>query len=356
MTGTRGKSSITRLITSSLREAGFRVLAKTTGSRPVVIYPNGEEKEINRRGSPSVLEGKKVLKLSEKLKIDVLVSEMMSIHPECGYIESVHMFNPHVLVITNVRLDHIPQMGSLKEEIACCFASYIPRKSTVFVLEEEFFQIFQKRAEEMNSRLIKVTKDFNLGEEFPLFEFEENIRLTLAVNEFLGIDKNIAIRGMVKTRPDFGKFRVWVIDFDSPPHSWYLVNCFAVNDPESTRKVLSRLFEKKLLDKKKITGILNLRQDRGDRTIQWLKALREGIFPEFRKLFLIGNHAHAMKRKLKLINTSLFVLRPKNPQKIMEEILAAEIEDTVLIGIGNIGGIGKELVSYWDKIGRPYDF
>jgi len=31
--GTRGKSTTTRLIAAGLREAGFKVLAKTTGSR-----------------------------------------------------------------------------------------------------------------------------------------------------------------------------------------------------------------------------------------------------------------------------------------------------------------------------------
>jgi len=50
VSGIRGKSSLTRLIAAGLRLAGLRVLAKTTGSRPVIIYPDGHEREIRRRG------------------------------------------------------------------------------------------------------------------------------------------------------------------------------------------------------------------------------------------------------------------------------------------------------------------
>ena len=362
VTGTRGKSSVTRLIAASLREAGFKVLAKTTGSKPVIIYPKGEEKEVKRRGSPSILEGKKILKIGEKLQVKALVWELMSIHPECGYTESIQMLNPHIIVITNIRLDHLAQMGSSRKEMAYCFASYIPQGSTVFVPKEEFFQVFQERAEEINAKLIQVPEDYferylDSEKKLPFFEFKENILLTLAVTEFLGIDREDALRGMAKAQPDFGSLKVWFVDFASPPYRLYLVNGFAANDPVSTRKVLSRLGEKKLLERKRIVGLLNLRRDRGDRTIQWLNALKEEEFPEFKKLYLIGEHAHALKRKLKLLpNRSLFVLKPQTPQKIMEQISAMEKGDTVLVGMGNIGGIGRDLVNYWENIGTPYDF
>ncbi|MBE0461631.1 MAG: poly-gamma-glutamate synthase PgsB, partial [Candidatus Aminicenantes bacterium] len=115
ITGTRGKSSVTRLIASVLREAGFSVLAKTTGSIPVIILPNGQEKEIKRRGVPSILEDKKILKAGAKLGVQVLVSELMGIHPERVHVESTRMLRPHIIVITNVRLDHMSQMGYSRE-------------------------------------------------------------------------------------------------------------------------------------------------------------------------------------------------------------------------------------------------
>ena len=62
VTGSRGKSSVVRLITSILKEDGMSVLAKTTGSRPAVLYPDGSEAGIVRKGPVSILEQKKILK------------------------------------------------------------------------------------------------------------------------------------------------------------------------------------------------------------------------------------------------------------------------------------------------------
>ncbi len=362
VTGTRGKSSVTRLIASFLREAGFAVLARTTGSKPVVIFPDGEEKEIKRRGSPSILEGKNILRKGADLRAQALVLELMSIHPERGYFESVEMFKPHLLVITNVRLDHLAQMGTSKEDIACSLASSIPENGTVFILQEEFFPVFKDVAERMNSTIIQIpggsfTEYLQSKKKLFFFELEENMRLSLAVAEFLGIDEKVALRGMAKTRPDFGSLKTWTVDLGSPPRCWHLVSCFAANDPESTRLVLSRLLEKKFFNRKEIIGLLNLRRDRGDRTLQWLKTLKEEAFPEIRKFFFIGDHAHALKSRLKLSGkTEVFVSKPLAPQRIMEEISEKVNAEAVLIGMGNMGGAGKELVEYWENIGKPYDF
>jgi poly-gamma-glutamate synthase PgsB/CapB len=362
VTGTRGKSSVTRLIAASLREAGFAVLARTTGSKPVVIFPDGEEEEIRRRGSPSILEGKRILKKGAELQAQALVLELMSIHPECGYYESVQMFKPHVLVITNVRLDHLAQMGTSKEGIACSLASSIPQDATVFVPQQEFFPVFKEVTDRMNSTIIQILGD-SFAEYLPpkkkllSFEPEENIRLALAVTEFLGMDEKSALRGMAKARHDFGRLRIWTADIGSPPRSWYLVSSFAANDPESTQLVLSRFQEKKPFNGIKMIGLLNLRRDRGDRTLQWLKALKEGAFPEIRRFFFIGDHAHALKSRLKSSGkTELFVFRTLEPKKIMEEISGTMKEEAVLIGMGNMGGAGKELIGYWEDIGKPYDF
>jgi len=362
VTGTRGKSSVTRLIASCLRESGLRVIARTTGSRPVIILPDGEEKEIQRRGFPSILEGKKLLKWSAEIKAQALVAELMSIRPESGHVESAHIFSPHILVITNVRLDHLAQMGPSREDIARCFTASFPEKGTVFVLEEELIPVFEEAAERLNTRLVQVGRDsfekyFDEKKEYHSFEFEENIRLALDVAEHLDIDREAVCRGLSKVTPDFGSLKVWTTQLREPSRRWHLVSLFAANDPESTRCALSKLHERKSFDEWEKVGILNLRRDRGDRTIQWLQALNQGLFPEFRKIFVVGEQANAFRRQWRSsADTELYDLKLQSPPAIMEKIARTVSGDAVLVGMGNMGGAGKELVEYWENTGRPYDF
>jgi len=108
--GTRGKSSVVRLIAGALRESGTNVVAKTTGSRAAVLLPDGTEREVRRRGLPSVLEQKRIVRTAARLGAQVLVTEMMSIGEECLSTESRRLIRPDILVLTNVRLDHLDLM------------------------------------------------------------------------------------------------------------------------------------------------------------------------------------------------------------------------------------------------------
>ncbi len=77
--GRAGKSGVTRLIAAGLRASGAKVLAKTTGSKPMLILPDGSEREIARPGGASVREQVRLVTLAARLGADTLVAEMMSI-------------------------------------------------------------------------------------------------------------------------------------------------------------------------------------------------------------------------------------------------------------------------------------
>ncbi len=53
--GTRGKSTVTRLIAAGLRQASLPTVAKTTGSAARLIYPDGSETSWPRRGDGPIL-------------------------------------------------------------------------------------------------------------------------------------------------------------------------------------------------------------------------------------------------------------------------------------------------------------
>ena len=343
-----------------MRESGLCVLAKTTGSKPVTIFPDGREEEIRRRGLPSVLEQRKLLWLGARLGIDVLVCEMMGIHPESGYIESIRILRPQIIVITNVRLDHLAQMGSSTERIARIFSSWIPEGSTVFIPQGEFYPDSHKLEKERKSKIIRVSQEsydvfLSSSEKFPFFEWKENISLALAVAEHLKVSRDEALRGMAKSSPDFGSLKIWKADWGKPPPSLDFVSCFAANDPESTGIVLSFLKERGVFQGKKIVGLLNLRKDRGDRTLQWLRAFKEDAFSQFSQIYLVGLHAHAFRRKFKGTEKESFsVIKSQSPERIMSCILKKEKGECLLVGMGNIGGAGEGLVNYWQRRGKSY--
>ncbi len=337
------------------------MLTKTTGSKPCLIYPDGKEIEIERRGSPSILEGKRVLDTAVRSKVHALVMEMMSIHPECLYSEASQMIKPHVLVITNIREDHLAEMGSSKDDIARNFASAIPKHSTVFMPEEEIYPVFEEKAKFAHARIIPVPKDLpGMDEEWrvrlPAHEFEQNIRLALAVAEFLEIDQDKARHGLINAHPDFGSLKVWRTEWGSPAKTWYFVSAFAANDPESTKDVLTRIEEKGLFGGRKKIGLLNLRADRGARTLQWSKALRDESVFSFDRLVFFGEHARALKTRLKgRVKAEILVFQTKNPEKLMTQVSCLEAQEAVIVGMGNMGGMGQHLVEYWEEIGIRHD-
>ena len=77
--GTRGKSSVTRLIAAGLRAGGKRTFAKTTGTAPRVIDSKGIDRIIHRLRRPSIGEQVRLLKYFSSENPDVVVMECMAV-------------------------------------------------------------------------------------------------------------------------------------------------------------------------------------------------------------------------------------------------------------------------------------
>ncbi|MCK5649821.1 MAG: poly-gamma-glutamate synthase PgsB, partial [Gemmatimonadetes bacterium] len=118
VTGTRGKSSVARMLAAVLREDGRKVLAKTTGAEPLLFFPDGREQPLRRRGRPSILEQLGVVGLGARMGVDAVVVEVMSVHPENHRIEGQHLLRPHMVLVTNFRVDHLEAQGETEDEVA----------------------------------------------------------------------------------------------------------------------------------------------------------------------------------------------------------------------------------------------
>jgi poly-gamma-glutamate synthase PgsB/CapB len=362
--GTRGKSSVTRLIAAGLREAGLRVLAKTTGSKPVLILADGSEEEILRAGPASIREQVRLVTLAARAGADVLVSEMMGIGPECLAVESRRILRPTTLALTNVKLDHIEAMGRRKDDVARALASSIPEGAEVFVPEEETYPVFSETAERLTAKLHPVAPSGDeaaLGpcQALPFGDHEPNFRLALAVLVSLGLDRETAVRGMARARPDLGHLRIWRGRFGDPPRTAVCVSAFAANEPESSAAALEMVRERFPLASRPLIGLLSLREDRGDRTLQWIGAADSGFFCGFAHVVLVGPPAGAALRKFRRSSgpegPEYSRFAGLSPAALMDHVFSIGPGEPVVVGLGNIIGPGEGIVRYWEERGEPVD-
>jgi len=362
VTGTRGKSSVTRILAAVLRQSGRRVLAKTTGAEASLILPDGSEREVRRRGRPSIIEQKHVIRLGADLGVDAAVVEVMAIHPENHLVEVHRLLKPDLVLATNFRVDHTSAMGDTREAVASVLAIDVPPGARAFVPQRESLPEFSEALEEGAAELVQVPagvastlpgddSDSNVS------LFGENQDLVCAVARSLDIDDATIREGVRRAGRDVGALRVWHYQPAEFEVTCFLVNAFAANDPESTALVHERVTTALGVDAERCVGLLNLRADRGDRTLQWVEALRSGFLSRLSRLYVLGLHARALERRLRRRDdaAAIEVLRDGKPAEITRTVLSGMRGAWgVVFGFGNIGGAGEALATHWSKIGEPW--
>ncbi len=353
VTGTRGKSSIARILAAILTEDGRKVLAKTTGSKAMLLLPDGDQIEIRRRGAPTILEQMRIVRMASRLRADCLIAEIMSIHPENHFIESQQILRPDIVVVTNVRLDHTEAMGGCENDIASVLASDITPGSTVFVPESSSHVPISEAIVRSRGSLISVSRGAaatlcEMAPEIKRGEVLENLDLACSVARHLNIEDSTILKGICRAKYDIGKLRVWTTRAGSG--HCYLVNAFAANDPESTFRVLSKVLDLLPGTTDRVIGILNLRADRLPRTLQWIEVLKAGAMNKFSRLFVIGEHCSMIRRRL----PGADVLAGGSPDAWMATVMSGIPDGALIFGFGNLKGAGMLLVGHWSKIGEDY--
>jgi poly-gamma-glutamate synthase PgsB/CapB len=348
--GTRGKTSTTRLIAAGLRESGLRVLAKTTGSEARVVLPDGSEQPIRRWGVRTPLEQRRILWLAARQRCEAIVLEAMSIRPESLRAESTQIIRPQTVVITNTYEDHIADLS----DPAADFAFAVPTGATVFVPEDfplaERERLGRRRA---LCRVIDASKAEDLIVRPAHVEWPQNLALALAACEDIGVTRETALQGMARARMDVGSLRAWRVRDANSSAVWMAVNAFASNDPRSTMAGLERALLRWPAAEQPVVGLLNLRRDRADRTLQWMDALDQAG-ESFDRLVVCGSVPMTAQRKmLRRFGASLAVVRSNDPRRIMSTAAELSPSGGTLFGFGNIGGAGMRLVGHWREKGEP---
>lgn len=327
--GIRGKSTTTRLIDAGLRNCGLKVFSKTTGTVPTMINTNNEDVVIKRLGKANIREQIKMLRKASKEKADVLVLECMAVNPELQKICEEKILKANITVITNVRMDHIKDMGNTLEELAYALSNTTPSNGKLIVNESEFTPLFTKEANKKNSQLI-VAKQYDGIED--LDTFKDNIAIALEIARQLNLNEETFFEGMKHYHKDVGAY------CELKKENTIFLNGFSINDPDSIKIAYEKVIEK--YDKNDLTILLNSRSDRPTRVSQHLEMLKT---LKCKKIILIGSATSYLVKKLK-DNLDVEIEIHKNIEDLLKE--------KIIFAVGNIGGDGMKVVEYFKKEGK----
>lgn len=254
--GTRGKSTVTRLVAAALRAHGVPALAKVTGTEPRLLLPDGSERTVRRPGPASIREELRLLLAARRLGASAVVVECMAIRPELQWTAEQAMVRATVGVVTNVRSDHTEVMGESLEEIAASLASTVPRDGTLVLGEPAFVELFAARAAELGTRVV-VADPVPAGATW----LEEDVATALAVTRLLGVPDAVARPAMEAAAPDPGASREHVARIGGREVA--LLDARAANDPESFARLCAA--SPLLASNGPRVAVFNHRHDRPDR-------------------------------------------------------------------------------------------
>ena len=350
--GTRGKSSVTRLIGAALREGGIKTITKVTGTYPRLVLEDGSEVDIYRKTEPNIIEQLSIVKLAAQRKVQAIVMECMAIQPQYQWITETKMMHSTIGLITNVRLDHVEVMGYTLPEIANVLGKTIPRNQHFFTAENQTLNQLEKISKKQNTVLHLAKSDSITDDEmnsFNYLEHKENVALALSVCEHLGIERNIALRGMYKAIPDAGVLKLSKVNAFDKRINFY--NAFAANDPQSTFMIWQQIKEEIGTDELKII-LLNTRKDRLDRAKQLTGMVGKRFNDEYNYLLLIGESTEVVDslaagngvKRNKILN-----LGWTEPEAVFESILACTKRESTVLAIGNMGAMGADVAEYFEN-------
>jgi len=348
--GTRGKSSVTRLIGAGLRAGGISNITKVTGTFPRLIIEDGTETYIHRKASANIIEQLAIVKFAARRKVKALVMECMALQPQYQTITEHKMIHSNIGVMTNVRIDHTDVMGNTLMEIAATLGRTIPKNELLFTSENVIQDTLIDFAARRNSKTEVVDPEIVSQQEmrgFSYIEHRDNVALALAICLHLGIDRQTALNGMYNAIPDAGVLTKHTVEVFHKKLVFY--NAFAANDPDSTFLVWQKIDREIGFEGVRII-LLNTRQDRLYRAKQLAEMVSRRLKDDIDFLMLIGQSTDVVEHlaagygipRKKIISTGW-----TTPERVFEEILALTPKISTIVAIGNMGGMGAETVEYF---------
>lgn len=350
--GTRGKSSVTRLIGAGLRAGNVAAITKVTGTFPRLILADGSEVPVHRKAEPSILEQLRIVEFAVQRRARALVIECMALDPLHQRITEQQMVRSTLAVMTNIRLDHTDVMGRTLEEIGTTMANTIPLGGEVLTSEDENADLLSRIANKRGARTTVVPTDVSQAEMagFGYIEHRANVALALAVCDHVGVDRRTALRGMWQAAPDAGVLTRATVREGAAATT--LFNAFAANDPDSTLLIWQMLRDEGHLRGRRFV-LLNSRPDRKDRSEQLAHLAATRLDADV--VFAMGQPTEAVVRCLESHGMSkdrIVDLGKAQPDEVYRAILDRTSVESSVVAIGNMGGYGAATIDWFAERSR----
>ncbi len=348
--GSRGKSSVARLIAAGLRAGGYKVVGKTTGSTASVIHTDGSETPIRRRGGPNIKEQLQVIRRATREGCQALVLECMAVRPDLQKVCEHSIVRATHGVITNVRPDHLEVMGPTMDDVATSLAGTVPRKAHLFTAEDHYGDFLAQRAKRAGSRFSLATAAGVATEEmagFGYVEFPENVSLALDVCTSIGVPREKALQAMYKVTPDVGALTRWRVTSAHADHpgTMTFINGFAANDPESYLRVWRRL--ELAENSERVLILMNIRGDRQRRSKDLAPLMGKELKAD--GYILIGEETglfRDMIRRSGVPSQAIHDWHGLSAENLWLRLCELGQGQAIVFGMGNIAGIGNRLLDH----------
>ena len=229
VTGSRGKSSIVRLLHAAMNAAGLSTYARITGVVPRELGPQNI-KTISRSAAPHVEEMRWWLG-QLPASAQGIVLENSAITPELQDLAG-RWLQPDISIVSNTYADHQEAWGPGDAHAASVLVAGIPRGGRVVVpADAKSDGLLMELLEKRDASIIFAKPIPEAGADHRA----ANIGLAIATIQNLGLEKELALQAMLALPRDS-------YDFHVAQHGGAeLAMAFSVNDIASTRAVFSSL-------------------------------------------------------------------------------------------------------------------
>lgn len=324
--GTRGKTTLARLLVASLNVQGIRTMGRTTGSEATIIYPDGSVKPIVRKRRARVYElvpffREVSLESSRGVSsglgpVQCVVVECMALQAENQVAFRDWLVRPTHVFITNTYVDHVPEMGPTRESTAQVLGLSVPKGASLYV-SDSFY-------DGLDAKVVHVCEEVPI--EDPLIH-PSCMAMAWAFLKDMGFGIETLQAGVSAFVPDKGLLEPFPLRGGG-----VFVPSFSVNDEtcmeETIRKWSSSCGGK-------VNVVFNSRKDREQRILLF-KNVMSRVCDLVDDVLVIGDYPKKVAFYIGYGAVSCSV------EEVFDKVSSSS--GAVFVGLGNIKGAGEELI------------